>query len=113
MTTQLHEQTCVPCKRDEPRATEKEIREYNKEIPEWEIIEVNGINRLQRVFKFNDFKEALDFTNAVGEIAEIQGHHPLLITEWGKVTVNWWTHAIGGLHKNDFIMASKTDELLN
>lgn len=81
------------------------------QIPEWMIIEVDGVQRLERVFKFKNFVEALDFTNKIGEIAEQEDHHPLIVTEWGKVTVQWWTHVVKGLHKNDFIMAAKTDEL--
>jgi 4a-hydroxytetrahydrobiopterin dehydratase len=67
--------------------------------------------RLERAFKFKDFAEALAFTIKVGEIAEAEGHHPALLTEWGRVTVTWWTHKIRGLHRNDFIMAAKTDHL--
>ena len=59
---------------------------------------------LQRVYKFPDFKTALAFTNLVREVVEKQGHHPVLVTEWGKVTVTWWTHAINGLHRNDFVI---------
>jgi 4a-hydroxytetrahydrobiopterin dehydratase len=72
---------------------------------------VDGINRLQRVFKMKNFVAALDFANKIGEIAEDEDHHPMLIVEWGKVTVHWWTHVVKGLHKNDFIMAAKTDEI--
>ena len=61
--------------------------------------------------KFKNFVQALAFTHRVGELAEEQDHHPALLTEWGKVTVTWWTHAVKGLHRNDFIMAAKTDEL--
>ena len=75
-----------------------------------EIVEQGGVRRLQREFDFKNFPEALAFTNRVGELAEEEGHHPLLKTEWGKVTVQWWTHAIGGLHRNDFIMAAKTSD---
>ncbi len=81
------------------------------QIPDWQVKEVSGEPRLERVFKFKDFAQALAFTDKVGAIAAQEDHHPLLITEWGKVTVDWWTHKIGGLHKNDFIMAAKTDEL--
>jgi 4a-hydroxytetrahydrobiopterin dehydratase len=63
------------------------------------------------VFTFNDFAGALAFTNRVGALAEAEGHHPAILTEWGKVTVTWWTHAISGLHRNDFIAAAKTDAL--
>ena len=75
------------------------------------MVEREGIKRLERVFGFRNFAEALAFTNTVGERAEEEGHHPAPLTEWGKVTLTWWTHKIGGLHQNDFIMAARTDEL--
>ncbi len=88
-----------------------DIEAYRQQIPEWEIVEVNGVKRLQRAYKFKNFERALAFTNQVGDLAEEQDHHPLLQTEWGKVTVNWWTHKVNGLHRNDFIMAAKSDEV--
>jgi 4a-hydroxytetrahydrobiopterin dehydratase len=111
--TELLEQKCIPCTGSLPQATEAEINTYKQQIPDWDIITENGELRLQRVYKFPDFKTALAFTNKVGEIAESEGHHPALLTEWGKVTVTWWTHAINGLHHNDFIMAAKSDRLVN
>ena len=75
------------------------------------MVELDGIKRLRRVFSAHDFAEALEFTNRVGELADEQGHHPALLTEWGKTTITWWTHKIRGLHGNDFIMAAKSDEL--
>jgi 4a-hydroxytetrahydrobiopterin dehydratase len=74
-------------------------------------VERDGIQRLERAFNFPDFADALVFTNAVGDLAEQEGHHPALLTEWGSVAVTWWTHKIRGLHQNDFIMAAKTDQL--
>jgi len=109
--TNLVEMKCVPCKGDEPTVTEEEMREYRKQAPEWKVVEREGVKRLERQFKFKDFSEALDFTIEVGDLAEEEDHHPAITTEWGKVTVTWWTHKIGGLHRNDFIMAAKTDEL--
>jgi 4a-hydroxytetrahydrobiopterin dehydratase len=103
--------TCVACRRDAPTVTDAEIEELLPQIPEWELVELDGIKRLRRVFPFADFAEALAFTNRVGAIAEQQGHHPALLTEWGRTTVTWWTHKIRGLHRNDFVMAAKTDEL--
>lgn len=70
-----------------------------------------GVHQLERTFRFSDFREALRFTLEVGELAENEGHHPVLVTRWGRVTVTWWTHKIRGLHRNDFIMAAKTDAL--
>lgn len=97
-------------KGDEP-LSDSGISELQPQVEAWEIIEADGIKRLQRVFKFKDFQGALAFTNEVGEVAEVEDHHPALLTEWGKVTVTWWTHVVKGLHKNDFIMAAKTDAL--
>ena len=91
---------------------DSEITDLSSSVPHWEIKAVDGMKRLERVFKFKNFSDAMEFTNEVGRIAEEEDHHPLIITEWGKVTVQFWTHRIGGLHKNDFIMAAKTDELL-
>ena len=110
MTT-LTAEKCVACRRDAPTVTDAEIAELRPQIPDWELVEVDGVNRLRRVFAFDDFAQALEFTNAVGAIAEEEGHHPALLTEWGRVTVSWWTHKIRGLHRNDFVMAAKTDEL--
>ena len=91
--------------------SEAEIAELRPQIPEWELVELDGIKRLRRGFDFADFAEALEFTRKVGALAESQGHHPALFTEWGRTTVSWWTHKIKGLHRNDFIMAAKSDAL--
>jgi 4a-hydroxytetrahydrobiopterin dehydratase len=102
---------CVACRRDAPRVTQEETAKLMPEIPAWSLVERDGIPRLERVFTFSDFASALEFTNRVGALAEQEDHHPALLTEWGRVTVAWWTHKIRGLHRNDFIMAAKTDEL--
>jgi 4a-hydroxytetrahydrobiopterin dehydratase len=94
-----------------PTLTDEEIDQFYRQLQLWSVVEKGGIKRLERSFDFQDFAEALAFTNRVGQIAEEEGHHPDILTEWGKVTVSWWTHKIGGLHKNDFIMAAKTDSL--
>jgi 4a-hydroxytetrahydrobiopterin dehydratase len=107
----LTSERCVACRRDAPRVTEAEVAELKSQIPEWEIVERDGIPRLERAFHFSDFAQALAFTHRVGALAEEEGHHPALLTEWGRVTVNWWTHKIRGLHRNDFIMAAKTERL--
>jgi len=108
---QLAQLKCTACRGGDPTVTDAEIAEFKPQVPEWKIIEVYGIKRLWRVFKFKDFVSALAFTNKVGELVESEGHHPAILTEWGKVTVTWWTHKIRGLHRNDFIMAARTDEL--
>ena len=110
--TDLATGKCVACRAGEPTLTNAEIAELQPQLPDWQLKEVEGMRRLERVFKFKNFAQALEFTNKIGAIAEEENHHPLIITEWGKVTINWWTHKIGGLHKNDFIMAARSDELI-
>lgn len=107
----LTELSCVACRRDAPTVTDEEIAELQPQVPDWELHEVDGIKRLTRAFEFANFAQALEFTDRVGELAEQEGHHPALLTEWGRTTVSWWTHKIKGLHRNDFIMAAKTDQL--
>jgi 4a-hydroxytetrahydrobiopterin dehydratase len=101
---------CVPCRGGEPPVTGEELQTYRQQLPDWQVVDEEGVNRLRRTFKFKNFRQALDFTNRIGELAEVQDHHPAILTEWGKVTLTWWTHAIKGLHRNDFIMAAKSDE---
>ena len=107
----LQESRCTACRADAPRVTDPEIAELKPQIPDWQIVERDGIPQLERIFRVNNFVEALEFTNKVGVLAESEGHHPAILTQWGSVTVTWWTHKIRGLHRNDFIMASKTDRL--
>ncbi len=102
---------CIPCRGDAPSLSDAEIAALRPEVPDWRVDVREGIPRLERSFRFKDFSQALDFTNQVGAIAEEEDHHPTLVTEWGKVTVSWWTHVIKGLHRNDFIMAARTDAL--
>jgi 4a-hydroxytetrahydrobiopterin dehydratase len=107
----LTQEKCSACNKQSQPANAEEIAELKPQIPEWNLIEVEGEPRLQRTYAFKNFKEALAFTNQIGHLAEAEGHHPALLTEWGKVTVTWWTHTISALHRNDFIMAAKTDEI--
>lgn len=111
--TALSEQKCTACRKDSPQVTEAEAAALRPQIPQWNIVERDGVPQLERVFKFANFVQALAFTNRVAAIAEAEGHHPALLTEWGRVTVTWWTHKIRGLHRNDFIMAARTDALLD
>lgn len=108
---QLVRMKCVACRAGEPTVTDAEIAAFQPQVPEWRIADRDGINRLERAFRFPNFAQALAFTNRVGQLAEAEGHHPALLTEWGRVTVTWWTHKIKGLHRNDFIMSAKTDAL--
>lgn len=109
--TELAQMKCVACRGGEPLLTDEEIAALQPEVPGWQVIEVEGVKRLERTFKLKNFIEAMAFTNKIAMVAEKEDHHPLIVTEWGRVRVQWWTHKIKGLHKNDFIMAAKTDQL--
>ncbi len=91
--------------------SEGQIESYRPQVPAWTVKEQDGILRLERVYKFKNFSQALAFTVQAGILAEKEDHHPALTTEWGKVTVTLWTHALDGLHLNDFILAAKLDQL--
>jgi 4a-hydroxytetrahydrobiopterin dehydratase len=90
--------------------TAAETAEMLPQIPAWTIVQ-DATPRLERIFSFETFMQALDFANKVGAMAEAEGHHPALLIEWGRVRVQWWTHFVGGLHLNDFIAAARTDRL--
>jgi 4a-hydroxytetrahydrobiopterin dehydratase len=107
----LSEQSCEACRVGAPLVSEEEKTALLSSIPQWTLVNTEDPEKLRRVFSFDNFVLAMEFANRVGELAEAQGHHPALLVEWGRVTVSWWTHTIKGLHKNDFIMAAKTDAL--
>lgn len=109
--TELASEKCEACHRGAPTVTAEEMETLKPQVPEWAVVEREAAPRLERVFEFPDFARALAFTNRVGEIAEEENHHPALLTEWGRVTVTWWTHEVRGLHRNDFVMAARTDEI--
>jgi 4a-hydroxytetrahydrobiopterin dehydratase len=109
--TKLSQLPCEACRGDAPKITAQEIKELQPEIPNWVIVNRNGVDQLERSYTFKNFAEALAFTNKVGAIAEEVNHHPDILTTWGKVIVTWWSHKIKGLHKSDFIMAARCDEL--
>lgn len=100
---------CVPCSVGAPTLEPDEIQEFHKFLKEgWEVIDYK---KIEKTYRFKNFKEALDFINKVGNLAEEEGHHPDIYLSWGKVVIQLWTHKIGGLHENDFILAAKIDEI--
>ena len=107
----LTQSSCVPCRGGVPTLTDAEIAELRPQVPEWRVVEVEGVKRLERSFTFTNFRRALDFTLQVGELAEREQHHPDIHLSWGKVRVETWTHKISGLHPNDFILAAKIDAI--
>ena len=106
---QLKKQSCEACKADAPKVSDDELAELMKQIPDWQPVSEDGILKLRRDFTFKNFAQALAFTNKVGELAENEGHHPDLLTQWGQTTVTWWSHKIKSLHKDDFIMAARSN----
>ena len=108
---ELANQKCVACDRGAPKADDGLIHQFSQTSDEWDLVKEDDIPKLMRIYKFNNFKSALEFSNLIGDMAEEEGHHPLIITEWGKVTIKWWTHKIKNLHLNDLIAAAKTENL--
>lgn len=101
---------CEACEVGAPTVTPEELDIYIKEVPEWEVYD-DG-TKIRREFEFENFSKAVEFINKVAQVAESQGHHPnLYLHDFKKVTVELWTHKIGGLHRNDFIMAAKLNNI--
>lgn len=112
MSAELSIAKCEACHADAPKVTDEELQTFMSQLPDWVPEVRDNVMMLEREFKFKNYKLAWEFANKVSTLAEEEFHHPAILLEWGKVTVTWWTHAIGGLHKNDFICAAKTDALL-
>lgn len=103
---------CEACRPDAQKLTGEEVARYARELPEWRVETIDDVPQLHRSYKVRNFAEALSFTNRVGELAESIGHHPAIVTEWGRVTVKWWSHKIKGLHELDFALAKRCDSLV-
>lgn len=106
--TALADKTCVPCKGGVPPLAGEELKKLALQLPHWKVVDAHHITR---AFTFPDFRQALEFVNKVGEIAEAQGHHPDIFLTWGKAEITTWTHKINGLTESDFILAAKIDQL--
>ena len=111
--SELHTESCVPCRSGAPPLSTAEITALSARVSEWAIVDTDTVPKLTRSFRVANFAEALACANRVGEIADESDHHPQIIVEWGRVTVSWWTHSIKGLHRNDFIMAARTERVLS
>src|SRR5689334_11532354 len=111
MATELTGERCDACHKDSPRVTDEQLAELSRYIPDWELLDDGGVLKLQRTFRFTSYPAVLAFMQKVGAAAEEQGHHPQMVVEARRARVVWWTHAIGWLHRNDFIMAASTDEI--
>ncbi len=102
----LADQKCAPCDGSTPPLKGDALRDYHRETPDWNVVDEH---HLERIFTFPDFRQALDFVNRIGGIAEEQGHHPDMLLSWGKVDVKIFTHKVNGLTDADFILAAKID----
>lgn len=106
----LNQSHCEACRIGAPRVTEDEKVQLMRELDGWSIHQRDGVQQLEKSYEFKDFVSAVAFANKISDEAEAENHHPAIKIEWGKVTLTWWTHKIGGLHKNDFIMAARSDQ---
>ena len=111
MVDTLVGKTCTPCKGGTPPITPQEAEGLHAQIPQWDVRD--EALRIERTFRFRNFREALTFVQHVGELAEAEGHHPDISFGWGYVTVTLQTKKIKGLHENDFIVAAKIDRLFD
>jgi 4a-hydroxytetrahydrobiopterin dehydratase len=108
---EIRHEHCIPCRGDEPRLNDAEIDELKPQVPEWEVVEDEGVKKLRRRFKTGDYHLPPQLVNHLKEVADAEDHHPVIEYEPGHIVIDWWTHSIKGLHRNDFIMAAKTDEI--
>ncbi len=108
--SELASKQCVPCRGGVPPLTGDELATYHQQLGgAWQVV---NEHHLEREYRFDDFRLALDFTVRVGEMAEEQGHHPDIFLTWGLVKVTIWTHKIDGLTESDFVFAAKADQLV-
>jgi 4a-hydroxytetrahydrobiopterin dehydratase len=111
MMADLRDMKCEACSADSPAASQAERTAYLPQIPQWSVLSRDGVERIEREFEIDSYPEAVEFTRRVAALAEEEGNHPEILLEYGRVRVAWWTHAIRGLHRNDFVLAARTDEL--
>ena len=109
---QWRDQKCTACQVGAPLVEAAAIEQFLAEHQGWKLLEINNVPRLQRQYQFKDYAQTLNFALKVGELAEMEDHHPEITISWGKAMISWWTHKIEGIHQNDLIMAAKTDALL-
>lgn len=107
----LKDEPFTECPSGTPPLNAQQQQTLLAELPDWQLANTDGQDQLVRTYRFKSFARALAFANQVGELADSEDHHPAILIEWGRATVRWWTHSIGGLHHNDFVMAARTDAL--
>ena len=110
--TELLKKTCSACEIGAPLVPHDQQTELLTDLDGW-IIDNSDISKLTKKFKLNNYEQSIVFTNLIADLAELQDHHPKITLEWGSVSLEWWSHKIGGLHMNDFICAAKSDEIFD
>lgn len=110
---QLAQQACAICDASAKPLSDVAITQLLAELNQWQLHSDAGVNKLVKVYRCGNFNAALDQAQRIAQLADEHDHHPAILLEWGRLTVSWWTHSLNGLHKNDFIMAAKTDAALN
>ena len=107
--TELSKKTCSACEIGAPLVPHYQQIDLLKDLDGW-VIDDSDISKLIKEFQFNNYEQSISFTNLIADLAEAEDHHPKITLEWGRVTLEWWSHKIKGLHMNDFICAAKSDE---
>jgi 4a-hydroxytetrahydrobiopterin dehydratase len=107
----LAERRCEPCRSDSPAVAPEEREALLSQLEDWRVDVVDDVPILNRTYLTADFASALDLADRIGEMADMEDHHPQLVVEWGRLQVSWWTHTIRGLHMNDFVLAARCDQL--
>ncbi len=105
----LADEEVIAGRKDLVTASKQEAEALLTALPDWTVVEEGGREKLMREYRFNDYLTLLALTKKFGYMAEQVNHHPVIVTEWGKVTIYWWTHTLNGLHRNDFVMAARCD----
>ena len=107
--TELSKKTCSACEIGAPLVPHDQQIDLLKDLDGW-VIDDSDISKLIKEFQFKNYEQSISFTNLIANLAEVEDHHPKITLEWGRVTLEWWSHKIKGLHMNDFICAAKSDE---
>ena len=108
---ELRLMTCEPCQDAISAALPEQIQSWQNQLPQWQRVQYQGIEVLERVYESRDYERCLGFVQQIGALAQRENHHPEIVLSWGQVVVRWWTHKIPGLHRNDFILAARTEYL--
>ncbi|HMU96796.1 MAG TPA: 4a-hydroxytetrahydrobiopterin dehydratase [Elusimicrobiota bacterium] len=113
MNRRLADEGCRPCDGGASLLAPEELAGLMVSLRLWKLEKIAGVPRIVKTFPFKTFADGMAFARRIADLADAEDHHPTLLVEWGRVTVSWWTHSLGGLHRNDFVMAARTDRILD